>query len=151
MRKKRIMIMGPEKSGKTTLASLLEDEEVKIRRIPNMVYRKNTIDTPGAYLESPWMHNHLIAAAQDASCIVMVADAAGKKRAYPPGFAKAFRVPIVGVVTRCDMPGADVRTAEKQLIEAGAPLPIYFISINDTEKMERFLKGVSQWKPEKAN
>lgn len=149
MRKKRIMIVGPEKSGKTTLASLLEGEEVKVKRIPSMVYRKNTLDTPGAYLESPWMKSHLIAAAQDASCVVMVSDAAGKKRAYPPGFAKVFRVPIIGVVTRCDLPGAEIRSAEKQLIEAGVPHPIYFVSINDTEKMELFLQAVSRWKPEK--
>lgn len=151
MRKKRIMIVGPEKSGKTTLASLLEDKAVKMQRIPSMMYRKNTLDTPGAYLESPWMRNHLIAAAQDASCVVMVADAAGKKRAYPPGFAKAFRVPIIGVVTRCDLPDADIRGAEKQLIEAGIPPPIYVVSVSDSEKMRCFLQAVSQWKPEKAN
>ena len=47
-----------------------------------MVYRKNTLDTPGAYLESPWMHHHLIAAAQDASCVVMTADANGQNGRY---------------------------------------------------------------------
>lgn len=96
MRKKRIMIIGPGKSGKTTLAAWLEDSS-DIRRVQNMVYRKNTLDTPGAYLESPWMHHHLIAAAQDASCVVMTADAKGKREVYPPGFAKAFRVPVIGV------------------------------------------------------
>ena len=59
VRKKRIMIIGPGKSGKTTLAAWLEDSS-DIRRVQNMVYRKNTLDTPGAYLESPWMHHHLI-------------------------------------------------------------------------------------------
>ena len=72
------MIIGPGKSGKTTLAAWLEDSS-DIRRVQNMVYRKNTLDTPGAYLESPWMHHHLIAAAQDASCVVMTADAKGKR------------------------------------------------------------------------
>ena len=40
------MIIGPGKSGKTTLAAWLEDSS-DIRRIQNMVYRKNTLDTPG--------------------------------------------------------------------------------------------------------
>ena len=40
MRKKRIMIIGPGKSGKTTLAAWLEDSS-DIRRVQNMVYRKN--------------------------------------------------------------------------------------------------------------
>ena len=46
------MLIGPQKSGKTTLAALLEGREMAIRRVPNMVYREKTLDTPGAYLET---------------------------------------------------------------------------------------------------
>ena len=147
MRKKRILVMGPEKSGKTTLISRIEGPEVPIRRIANMVYRPTTVDAPGAYLECPWMQMHLIAAAQDAACIVMVSDAAGKKRAYPPGFAKVFRVPILGAVTRCDLPDADPEAAARELREAGVPEPIFFLSIREPDEMNRFLRAVSIWKP----
>lgn len=143
------MFVGPGKSGKTTLISLLERDGVTIRRLPNMVYRTNTLDTPGSYLESPWMHKHLIAAAQDASCVVMVADAAAKKRAYPPGFAKVFRVPVVGVVTRCDLPDADPKDAKKQLLEAGVLPPIYCVSTKDATAMQEFLWAVARFQPDK--
>lgn len=135
MRKKRIMIVGAGRSGKTTLANFLEGGG-EIRRIPNMVYRSVTLDTPGPYLESPWMQNHLIAAAQDASCILMLADASGVRQVYPPEFAKAFRVPIFGVITKCDHPDADREAAAKDLMQAGVSPPYYEISVTDPGGME---------------
>lgn len=147
MRKKRIMIIGPGKSGKTTLAACLEDSG-DIRRVQNMVYRKVTLDTPGAYLESPWMHHHLIAAAQDASCVVMTADAKGKREVYPPGFAKAFRVPVIGVITRCDLAEGDCKGASRQLMRAGIKPPFYEISIHDTESIEKLRSVLAPYRPE---
>lgn len=141
------MLIGPQKSGKTTLAALLESKDLAIRRAPNMVYREKTLDTPGAYLESPWMHKHLIAAAQDACCVVMAADAAGKKRAYPPGFAKAFRVPVIGVVTRCDLPGATPESARRQLLEAGVPEPVLLLNIHKAESAQEFLQTLAPHMP----
>lgn len=107
------MIIGPGKSGKTTLAAWLEDSS-DIRRVQNMVYRKNTLDTPGAYLESPWMHHHLIAAAQDASCVVMTADAKGKREVYPPGFAKSLP-------RSCHRSGHTLRPRRGRLQRSGTP------------------------------
>lgn len=147
MRRKRIMLIGPQKSGKTTLAALLEGREMAIRRVPNMVYREKTLDTPGAYLESPWMHKHLIAAAQDACCVVMAADAAEKKRAYPPAFAKAFRVPVIGVVTRCDLPDANPESARRQLLEAGVKEPVLLLSIREAESVQAFLQTLAPHMP----
>ncbi len=142
------MIIGPGKSGKTELAAFLENSSRQIRRIPNMVYRPNTLDTPGAYLESPWMQSHLIAAAQDAACVVMTADAAGKREVYPPGFAKAFRVPVIGVVTRCDLPDADREAARRQLVRAGVRPPFYEISVWDEESMKCLQKALEPYRPE---
>ena len=146
MRKKRIMIVGVGRSGKTTLASFLEGGG-EIRRIPNMVYRSVTLDTPGPYLESPWMQNHLIAAAQDASCILMLADASGVRQVYPPEFAKAFRVPIFGVITKCDHPDASKKAAEKDLMQAGVIPPYYEISVTDPDGMERLREALLPYWP----
>ncbi len=141
------MIIGPGKSGKTALAACLEDSS-DIRRVQNMVYRKVTLDTPGAYLESPWMHKHLIAAAQDASCVVMTVDANGKREVYPPGFAKAFRVPVIGVITRCDLADGDVGGAARQLIRAGIQPPLYEISIHDKESIEKLRSVLAPYRPD---
>ncbi len=141
------MIIGHGKSGKTTLAAYLEGKE-SLRPVPSIIYRSNTLDTPGSYLESPWMHNHLIAAAQDASCIVMMADAAGTRKIYPPNFAKAFRVPVIGVVSRCDLPAANPFFAEQELIQAGVKPPIYKITTKDDQSIKRLLEVLSPWIPQ---
>ncbi len=135
MRKKRIMIMGAGRCGKTTLAVFLEGSG-SIRRIPNMVYRPVTIDAPGAYLESPWMHSHLIATAQDACCIVMMADTTKRRFVYPPEFAKAFRIPIFGVMTKGDLDEADRTIAMQDLLQAGVKPPYYEINGLEPESMK---------------
>ena len=61
------MVIGPGRSGKTTLVQALNEEQGKIRRTADMIYGKNTIDVPGSYIENAWMYKHIIAAAQDAS------------------------------------------------------------------------------------
>ena len=90
MRKKRIMIIGAGKSGKTTLIRAIEEDGRPVKRTPHMVYGTKTIDVPGPYLESPWMYKHIIAAAQDASCILMLADLTGEREVYSPRLCKSI-------------------------------------------------------------
>ena len=80
------MIIGAGRSGKSSLGRWLdqqdwfpgaargENPDSWNRRTPTLVYRGAVIEAPGAYLESPWMRQHLIAAAQDACCVLMLAD-----------------------------------------------------------------------------
>ena len=81
MRKKRIMIIGAGRSGKSSLGRWLDQEAAAgnlwSRRTPALVYRGNIMEAPGAYLESPWMRHHLIAAAQDAFCVLLLVDFMG--------------------------------------------------------------------------
>lgn len=127
MRKKRIMIIGAGKSGKTTLIRAIEEDGRPVKRTPHMVYGTKTIDVPGPYLESPWMYKHIIAAAQDASCILMLADLTGEREVYSPGFAKVFRVPVLGVLTK----ETDSRSQEERCIaelkKAGVQPPFYHV------------------------
>lgn len=133
MRKKRIMIIGAGKSGKTTLVRVIEEDDRPVKRTPHMVYGTKTIDVPGPYLESPWMYKHIIAAAQDAFCILMLADLTGEREVYSPGFAKVFRVPVLGVLTK----EASGRTQEERCIaelrKAGVQLPFYHVVFPEGE------------------
>lgn len=189
MRKKRIMIIGAGRSGKSSLGRWLDQEaaawdstaqeeaagnsaarrgtagdsagwrgtagdsagwraaagDLWSRRTPALVYRGNIMEAPGAYLESPWMRHHLIAAAQDAFCVLMLVDFMGKRDIYPPGFAKVFRQPVLGVVTKCSLIQADdgrFDNCRKQLARAGVREPYLITSVVDGIGLEALCREV---------
>ena len=131
------MLIGPRGAGKSALAEQLGETRVRTGRTPVMVYGERTIEAPGAYLECPWMHCHLIAAAQDALCVIMIADAAGnrRKRTYPPG---------IGVVTKYDLDPAAVSECEAELLQAGVPGPFYRVGRGETDAVEALRRAVAE-------
>ena len=131
MRKKRIMLIGAGGSGKTSLANVLNGIEGPARRTQNMVYGEKTLDVPGVYLESPWMHKHMIAAAQDASHVLMLVRQSSCRESYPPGFAKAFRVPVIGVITGSGEKPENDGWCIRQLRKTGVLGPCFHINLRD--------------------
>ncbi|MGG5373193.1 EutP/PduV family microcompartment system protein [Enterococcus sp. AZ196] len=92
--------MGPRNSGKMKLANYLEGTTAApLKKVASIVYHKRTIIVPDSYLESPWMHKHVIALQQSASCGFFLQPVTARYRSYPPNFAKAFRIPLYGIVT----------------------------------------------------
>ncbi len=96
MRKKRIMVIGPSKCGKTTLVNALNDYDGPLRRTPDLIYGKNTIDVPGSYIENAWMYKHIIAAAQDASCVLILVDQSNCTEIYSHGLQNLLAAQSLG-------------------------------------------------------
>lgn len=130
MRKKRVMIIGPTKSGKTTLANALNDYEGPLRKTQDIIYGKNTIDIPGSYIENTWMYKHLIAVSQDASHVLILVDQSKCDNVYSPGFARSFRCPVIGVITKIDLMLENEKLCYKQLKEIGVAEPYHKISVS---------------------
>ncbi|MBU3145264.1 EutP/PduV family microcompartment system protein [Clostridium sp. CF012] len=130
MRKKRVMVIGPTHCGKTTLVNILNDYDGPLRKTQDMIYGKNTIDVPGSYIENPWMYKHLIAAAQDASLVLILVDQSKYSNIYSPGFAKAFRCPVIGVITKIDLMPENQELCLKQLKHIGVSEPYFNISVS---------------------
>ena len=128
MRKKRVMIVGPTNCGKTSLAKALNDFEGAVRKTQDIIYGKNTIDVPGAYIENAWLYKHLIAAAQDASHVLLLVDQSKPTDVYSPGFAKAFRCPVLGVISKADLMTGNEELCVRQLKSVGAAEPYFRIS-----------------------
>jgi len=135
MRKKRIMIIGPRKSGKSTLAHRLNGEEGSINKSQDVIYGKNTIDVPGAYLENSWMYKHIIALSQDASHILFVIDESQNNSPYSPGFANAFSCPVYGVITKGAETNPNREKSMKILKEAGVKAPYFIMSSKDSKEI----------------
>ena len=146
MRKKRIMVVGASRSGKTTLVNALNDYDGPLRRTPDLIYGKNTIDVPGAYIENAWMYKHIIAASQDAAYVLILVDQSNCTEIYSPGFAKSFRCTVIGVITKCDLMPENEEKCLRQLKNIGVMEPYFHISFKvgtgiDALKKYLFEKG----------
>jgi ethanolamine utilization protein EutP len=129
MRKKRIMVIGPSNCGKTTLVNALNDDERPTRKTQNIIYGKYTIDVPGSYIENSWMYKYIISAVQDASHVLILVDQSNCKEVYSPGFARVFRCPVIGVITKIDLMPENEEMCNRQLTQIGVPNPYYKISV----------------------
>lgn len=134
--KKRIMIVGPTQSGKSTLANLLNDDTRLLKKTQDVIYGKNTIDTPGSYIENAFMYKYLIAASQTASHVLLLIDSSRLTHVYPPGFAKVFTCPVSGVITKIDLAPENVYLCRRIFRDIGVPEPYFLISLKDNTGVE---------------
>lgn len=91
-------------------------------------FEGDAIDTPGEYSERGSYTQHLLAAAQDAQLIVVVQDATRDFTNFPDNYFCMFRQPVVGVVTKMDLPRADAARSEKILRRIGVSDEVFFVS-----------------------
>lgn len=129
MIRKKIMVIGPRNCGKTTLANFLNDENKELRKSQDIIYGNNTIDVPSSFIESPWMHKHLITISQQASCILLLVDQKNPINVYPPNFSKVFRCPVIGIINKVDLIKENEIMCIKELQQTGINKPYYKISI----------------------
>lgn len=141
------MIIGSGRSGKTSLANRINGVDAPPRRTPDIIYGKYTIDVPGAYLENPWMYKHLIAAAQSAAMVLCLVDQSECGEVYSPGFARAFRCPVAGVITKTDLKPEHYEKCVCQLKRTGVPepyFPVDFISGSGVEALITYIKKMDR-------
>jgi len=142
--KKRIMVIGPTQSGKSTLINCLNDSTRPLKKTQDVIYGKNTIDTPSSYIENASMYKYLIATAQAASHVLMLVDQARPIEVYPPRFANAFTCPVIGVITKPDLVPENANLCIQQLKKIGIIEPYFWISLEDNTNvnfLKQFLLG----------
>lgn len=135
MRKKRIMVIGPRGCGKTSLVNFLNEYDGPLRRTQDTIYGKNTIDVPSAYIENAWMYKHMIALSQDAWCMLLMLDQSRCAEVYSHGFAKAFQVPVIGVINKSDLSPENEEICIRQMKTIGVDEPYFMVSVTDGSGM----------------
>lgn len=117
----KVLLVGPRDSGKLKIANYLERTRLQpLKKVASIVYHQRTIIVPDSYLESPWMHKHVIALQQSATCGIFLQPVTAKRGSFPPNFAKVFRIPIYGVVTYHETyEEAALQRAKAQLLACG--------------------------------
>ena len=147
MRKKRIMVVGPKGCGKTTLVNAINDYDGPLRRTQDTIYGPNTIDVPSAYIDNAWMYKHMIALAQDAWCMLALVDQSRCAEVYSHGFARAFRCPVIGIISKSDLAPENETVCIRQLKMIGAAEPYFKVSVpNGTgiEELKRYLSELKE-------
>ncbi|CDG02460.1 Putative GTP-binding protein [Clostridium chauvoei JF4335] len=134
------MVIGPSRCGKTTLVNELNNYHGELRRTQDMIYGENTIDVPGSYIENSWMYKHIIAAAQDASHVLILVDQSKCTDVYSHGFAKSFRCPVIGVITKCDLMPENEENCLRQLKMIGVSEPYFHISFSNRNGIDALKK-----------
>ncbi|MGP1570013.1 MAG: EutP/PduV family microcompartment system protein [Eubacteriales bacterium] len=136
MRKKRIMVIGPRGCGKTSLVNFFNDYDGPLKKTQDTIYTDKTIDVPSAYIENVWMYKHMIALAQDAWCMILIVDQSKCTEVYSYGFAKAFRCPVIGVITKADKKPENAEICKKQLNAIGVSEPYFNINLETKEGVD---------------
>jgi ethanolamine utilization protein EutP len=124
----RILLIGGIGAGKTSLKLRMSGDAGKAAKTQVLTYTDTFIDCPGEYLEIPRYYHVLIDASHMVSEIWALQDSRRLRSIYPPGFSKVFTKPVVGVVTKIDLPDADPDQAIALLNQAGILTPIYLTS-----------------------
>lgn len=141
---KRLLIIGPKGSGSRIIAQAIEQTDKPIRKVANLLYTKKTIIVPSQYLESPWMHKHIIALQQEAHQALFLLPIQSMKKSYPPNFAQVFRIPIAGVITykTSDYSEERILKAQRSLKEIGIKrrhIQVDLTDKNDLSTVEKYL------------
>lgn len=125
----KILLIGGIGSGKTSLKQYLCRQTLAYRKTQVLEYSNFFIDCPGEYLEIPRYYHVLINTSLGVAAIWALQDATKTRSFYPPNFLKVFSKPIIGVITKTDMPEADVERARSFLCYAGVSAPVYPVSV----------------------
>lgn len=136
------MVVGPSRSGKTTIVNYLNSYNGPLRRTADVIYGKNTMDIPSSYIENTGMYKHIIALAQDASKIVIILDYENPKEVYSDGFGLLFNNEVIGVINKVDNNLNNLEKCKKQLKRIGVKEPYFLISKNDEagiKKLKEYL------------
>ncbi|MGX7012892.1 EutP/PduV family microcompartment system protein [Vagococcus silagei] len=143
---KRILIIGPNHAGKAFLAHYIEHGEIGGRRKAHITFGQDTICVPGTYLESPWMHKHIIAMKQKADIVLMLHKRQKVKEAYPPNFEKVFNQPVIQVLTDSSEIEDDLSQEGRQrlLLAAGLTTNDCYLKLNQEVDFKRLLTRVQQ-------
>ena len=143
------MVIGPKGCGKTTLVNLINDYDGPLRKTQDTIYTDLTIDVPSAYIENAWMYKHIIALAQDSWVILLLLDQSRPTEVYSHGFARNFRCPVVGVITKSDLKPENRETCLKQFKFIGVREPYFEICVPEgkgIDELKEYLLEIKKGK-----
>ena len=111
----KTMFIGEWRSGKSSLIRALSGAEYAPRKVLAVDFFREFVNTPSEFLENRRFYPALITASADCDVLVFVQDATRTFCQIPPGFASMFNRRVIGVITKIDLPEANVERARRFL------------------------------------
>ncbi|NDL63207.1 EutP/PduV family microcompartment system protein [Acerihabitans arboris] len=126
---KRLMLLGPSQSGKTTLLQCLRGDPLVYQKTQALVYLPDAIDSPGEYIENRHFYSALLSGSYEADIVGLVQSLDNENGYFSPMFATLFNKPVIGIITKGDIPVDEKQKAFviNQLKQAGAG-PLFMVS-----------------------
>jgi len=137
------MLWGGIGSGKTSLIRALQGGP-PVRKTQMIEYDGAAIDTPGEYSEMGRLTRHLLSTSNDAQLILVVQDATRDDSNFPPNYFLMFRQPVMGVVTKIDVPGANIARARAILQRMGVTGEIFCVSSVTGEGLSELRQAIEE-------
>ncbi|MBQ4077077.1 MAG: ethanolamine utilization protein EutP [Mailhella sp.] len=115
----RVMLIGEWRSGKSTLIRILSRSDYRPRKVFAVDHHGDFVNTPSEFLENRRWYPALITASAHCDILIFVQDATRTTCQIAPSLDAMFNRKVIGVITKTDLPEANVARAERFLRNAG--------------------------------
>ena len=122
------MIIGAIGAGKSTLTKALLNQDLQAVKTQALHYEEWIVDTPGEYLENPLFYKNIIATSLEVTHLIYLQDATRQQSNFPPFFGTGMTKLPIGVVTKSDLPEANINQAVDWLKQVIGQAPIVITS-----------------------
>lgn len=140
---KKVMMIGPVGSGKTSLIQALKGMELQYVKTQAVEFDGGTIDTPGEYIENRQYLQALTVTAYDADIVIFTQDPTSNIDWYSPGQASMFNSRVIGVITKIDCVPQEQIDYSREILElAGAERVFAISNVNGSgvDKLREYLR-----------
>lgn len=129
---RKMVLMGRSEAGKTTLTQALRGEEIHYDKTQYVKHGEMVIDTPGEYSQSHRLAKALALYTYEADIVGLLCAANEPYSLFPPCVAGQANREVIGIVTKIDLPNANVPLADRWLKIAGCTRIFHVNSIEGT-------------------
>lgn len=116
---RKLVLMGRSEAGKTTLTQALRGEEIHYYKTQYVNNYESVIDTPGEYAQSHRLGKALALYTYEADVVGILVAANEPYSLFPPNVTCQANRECIGIVTKIDLPNANIPLADRWLQIAG--------------------------------